>query len=114
MDFFLSSQGQVEAHVSLQAGVPEDAEFYVAVQGSELTHVAAAKRGADGLSLCFTVPGMSFRWPQVSLFCHIIAALTPIMIISISQRSWHRRSCHCHIILLHRGPSQAMRRRNIP
>ncbi|XP_068562708.1 rho guanine nucleotide exchange factor 28 isoform X4 [Cebidichthys violaceus] len=49
--------GQVEAHVRLQADAPEDAEFYVALQGSELTHVTAAKRGDDGLTLCFTVPG---------------------------------------------------------
>nr|XP_046230151.1 rho guanine nucleotide exchange factor 28 isoform X2 [Scatophagus argus] len=49
--------GQVEAHVRLQANVPEDAEFYVLVQGSGLTHVTAAKRGDDGLSLSFTVPG---------------------------------------------------------
>ncbi|KAK2818736.1 hypothetical protein Q5P01_024297 [Channa striata] len=49
--------GQVEACVRLQASYPEDAEFYVAVQGSGLTHVTAAKRGDDGLSLGFTVPG---------------------------------------------------------
>ncbi|TMS08072.1 Rho guanine nucleotide exchange factor 28 [Larimichthys crocea] len=49
--------GLVEAHVRLQANAPEDAEFYVVVQGSRLTHVTAAKRGDDGLTLCFTVPG---------------------------------------------------------
>ncbi|XP_069556899.1 rho guanine nucleotide exchange factor 28 [Brachyistius frenatus] len=49
--------GQVEAHVSLQARAPEDAEFYVIVQGSRLAHVTAAKRGEDGLTLGFTVPG---------------------------------------------------------
>ncbi|XP_074474476.1 rho guanine nucleotide exchange factor 28 isoform X3 [Sebastes fasciatus] len=49
--------GQVEVHVRLQANAPEDAEFYVAVQGSNLTHVTAARRGDDGLSLRFTVPG---------------------------------------------------------
>ncbi|XP_038589452.1 LOW QUALITY PROTEIN: rho guanine nucleotide exchange factor 28 [Micropterus salmoides] len=49
--------GQVEAHVRLQASVPEDAEFYVVVQGSGLTHVTAAKTGDDGLTLIFTVPG---------------------------------------------------------
>ncbi|KAM6975874.1 rho guanine nucleotide exchange factor 28 [Tautogolabrus adspersus] len=48
--------GQVEAHVKLQANVPEEAEFYVVVQGTELTHVTTAKRD-DGLTLCFTVPG---------------------------------------------------------
>ncbi|XP_060917750.1 rho guanine nucleotide exchange factor 28 isoform X1 [Labrus mixtus] len=49
--------GQVEAHVKLQADVPEEAELYVVVQGSELTHVTTGKRGDDGLTLCFTVPG---------------------------------------------------------
>ncbi|XP_073333999.1 rho guanine nucleotide exchange factor 28 [Pagrus major] len=49
--------GQVEAHVRLQAEAPEDAEFYVVVQGSTLSHVTAAKRGDDGTALCFTVPG---------------------------------------------------------
>ncbi|XP_063745546.1 rho guanine nucleotide exchange factor 28 isoform X1 [Eleginops maclovinus] len=49
--------GQVEAHVRLQAKAPEDAEFYIVVQGSDLTHVTAAKRGHDGQSLCYTVPG---------------------------------------------------------
>ncbi|CAB1455847.1 unnamed protein product [Pleuronectes platessa] len=49
--------GQVEANVKLPAGAPEDAEFYAVVQGSRLTHVTAAKRGDDGRSLCFTVPG---------------------------------------------------------
>ncbi|XP_029300781.1 LOW QUALITY PROTEIN: rho guanine nucleotide exchange factor 28 [Cottoperca gobio] len=49
--------GQVEARVRLQASAPEDAEFYAVVRGSSLTHVTAAKRGDDGLSLSFTVPG---------------------------------------------------------
>ncbi|XP_062268683.1 rho guanine nucleotide exchange factor 28 [Platichthys flesus] len=49
--------GQVEANVKLPASAPEDAEFYAVVQGSRLTHVTAAKRGDDGMSLCFTVPG---------------------------------------------------------
>ncbi|XP_078018226.1 rho guanine nucleotide exchange factor 28 isoform X2 [Epinephelus lanceolatus] len=49
--------GQVEAHIQLQDSTPEDAEFYVVVQGSRLTHVTAAKRGDDGLTLRFTVPG---------------------------------------------------------
>ncbi|KAM6901040.1 rho guanine nucleotide exchange factor 28 isoform 3-T3 [Lycodopsis pacificus] len=49
--------GQVEARVRLQASAPEDAEFYVVLQGSDLTHVTAARRGDDGLTLCFTVPG---------------------------------------------------------
>lgn len=55
---FFFSQGQVEACVRLQGNAPEDAEFYVVVQGSTLTHVTAAKRGDDALSLCFIVPGM--------------------------------------------------------
>ncbi|KAK1883401.1 Rho guanine nucleotide exchange factor 28 [Dissostichus eleginoides] len=49
--------GQVEAHVRLQANAPENAEFYIVVQGSDLTHVTTAKRGDDGQSLCYTVPG---------------------------------------------------------
>lgn len=58
MGFFcLISQGQVEASVRLEASVPEDAEFYVAVRGSTLTHVTTAKRGVDGLTLRFTAPG---------------------------------------------------------
>lgn len=44
----------------LQTSAPEDAEFYVVVQGTRLTHVTAAKIGFDGLNLCFTVPGRSF------------------------------------------------------
>ena len=60
MDFsFFLSQGQVEANVKLPASAPEDAELYAVVQGSRLTHVTAAKRGDDGMSLCFTVPGKS-------------------------------------------------------
>lgn len=61
----------MEAIVRLQASAPEDAEFYVVVQGSRLTHVTAAKRRDDGLTLCFTVPGKSFgplNTTQVSLF----------------------------------------------
>ncbi|XP_062291104.1 rho guanine nucleotide exchange factor 28 [Scomber scombrus] len=49
--------GQVEAHVMLQPIPPEDAEFYVVLQGSRLTHVTEAKRGDDGLTLSFTAPG---------------------------------------------------------
>lgn len=60
----LSSQGQVEALVSSPADAPDRAEFYVVVRGSALTHVTAAKRGADGRTLCYTVPGTSFRPPS--------------------------------------------------
>ncbi|XP_040053934.2 rho guanine nucleotide exchange factor 28 isoform X3 [Gasterosteus aculeatus] len=49
--------GQVEALVSSPADAPDRAEFYVVVRGSALTHVTAAKRGADGRTLCYTVPG---------------------------------------------------------
>ncbi|CAJ1070358.1 rho guanine nucleotide exchange factor 28 [Xyrichtys novacula] len=49
--------GQLEAHVLLQAKAPEEAEFYVAVQGSEFTHVTTAKRGDNGVTLYFTAPG---------------------------------------------------------
>lgn len=59
----------------LQAIPPEDAELYVVLQGSRLTHVTAAKRGDDGLTLSFTAPGKSFCQPfkntQISFFtCH--------------------------------------------
>lgn len=60
MDVFfppLISQGQVEASVRLEASAPEDAEFYVVIRGSTLTHVTTAKRGLDGLTLRFTAPG---------------------------------------------------------
>uniref|UniRef100_A0A3Q1EM94 Rho guanine nucleotide exchange factor (GEF) 28a n=1 Tax=Acanthochromis polyacanthus TaxID=80966 RepID=A0A3Q1EM94_9TELE len=52
-----TEEGQVEAHARLRTRAPENAEFYVVVQGSRLTHVTTAKRVDDGLSLCFTVPG---------------------------------------------------------
>lgn len=55
--FFFISQGQVEASVRLEASAPEDAEFYVVIRGSTLTHVTTAKRGLDGLTLRFTAPG---------------------------------------------------------
>lgn len=41
----------------LDASAPEDAEFYVVIRGSTLTHVTTAKRGLDGLTLRFTAPG---------------------------------------------------------
>ncbi|XP_071768129.2 rho guanine nucleotide exchange factor 28-like [Centroberyx gerrardi] len=51
--------GQAEADVTLQEPVvaPEEAEIYVVLRGSRLTHVTLGKRRGDGLSLCFTVPG---------------------------------------------------------
>ncbi|KAM7368740.1 hypothetical protein PAMP_013050 [Pampus punctatissimus] len=49
--------GQVEARLMFQAIAPQDAEFYVVLQGSRLAHVTAAKREDDGLTLCFTAPG---------------------------------------------------------
>lgn len=55
---FFHPQGQVEACVKLQADAPEDTDFYVVVQGSALTHVTPARRGADALSLSFIVPGI--------------------------------------------------------
>ncbi|KAK9532337.1 hypothetical protein VZT92_009725 [Zoarces viviparus] len=64
--------GQVEAHVRLQANAPEDAEFYVVLRGSDLTHVTAAKRGAEGLTLCFTVPGHALV-EVVSVTCYFYA-----------------------------------------
>lgn len=59
----------MEASVKLRAAAPEDAEFYVVVQGYALTHVTRARRGADALSLGFIVPGIlysSFRAPLAS------------------------------------------------
>lgn len=103
--FFLS-QGQVEAHVRLQANAPEDAEFYVVVQGSRLTHITTAKRGDDGLTLCFTVPGMSTSNNTLISLCH---CPVPILIYSVSHRPCPCGSCHCHILPLRRGPNQAMR-----
>lgn len=59
----------MEANVRLQAKAPEDAEFYVVVRGSTLSHVTAAKTGDDGMMLCFTAPGMSTsNSTQMSLF----------------------------------------------
>lgn len=63
---FLSPlQGQVEVCVKLQAAAPEDAEFYVVVQGSALTHVTRAQRAAEALSLSFIVPGILYSWFSV-------------------------------------------------
>ncbi|XP_068190406.1 rho guanine nucleotide exchange factor 28 [Antennarius striatus] len=53
--------GQVEAHISLESNAaPEDAEFYVVIQGSGLTHVTPARIGEDRLTLLSTVPGHAF------------------------------------------------------
>lgn len=51
--------GLVEDHVQLHndSFLPDEAEFYVVVQGSRLTHVTAAKKGGDGQTLSFVVPG---------------------------------------------------------
>ncbi|XP_061589145.1 rho guanine nucleotide exchange factor 28-like [Cololabis saira] len=49
--------GQVQTHITLRARAHEDAEFYVVARGSRMTHVTAAERLDDGLTLCFTVPG---------------------------------------------------------
>ncbi|XP_067107112.1 rho guanine nucleotide exchange factor 28 [Osmerus mordax] len=50
--------GQVEARVTLQVlDAEEQAEFYVVLEGSRLTHVTVAKRTEDGASLSFMVPG---------------------------------------------------------
>ncbi|KAM9307081.1 rho guanine nucleotide exchange factor 28 [Pholidichthys leucotaenia] len=49
--------GQEEVSIRFQARLPEDAEFYVALQGSTSGHVITAKRGNDGATLYFTVPG---------------------------------------------------------
>lgn len=51
----------MEDHVQLHndSFLPDEAEFYVVVQGSRLTHVTAAKKGGDGQTLSFVVPGKS-------------------------------------------------------
>lgn len=60
----------MEAHVGVHADAPEDAEFYVVVQGSRLIHITTAKREDDGLTLCFRVPGMlTSNLTHISLFC---------------------------------------------
>lgn len=51
----------MEVCITLQNKIPEEAELYVAVQGSELTHVTPARRGDDGLTLSFTAPGYSLH-----------------------------------------------------
>lgn len=78
---FSISQGQVECHVRLQTRAPEDAEFYVVVKGSRLTHVTAAKQGKGGLR--FTVPG----WSN-SRLCHDHTAPGDLLrFFSVSHRS---------------------------
>ena len=60
LSFPFSFQGQVEARATLQVpDAEEQAEFYVVLEGSRLTHVTVAKRTEDGASLSFTVPGES-------------------------------------------------------
>ncbi|KAM8871700.1 rho guanine nucleotide exchange factor 28 isoform 7-T9 [Synchiropus picturatus] len=48
--------GQVETHMMLQGDVPNEAEVFVVLQGSNLFHVTGAQR-EDELKLRFTVPG---------------------------------------------------------
>lgn len=79
---FFISQGQVEASVRLEASVPEDAEFYIVIRGSTLTHVTTAKRGLDGLTLRFTAPGtLTPDSIRILSFCLIIP-LFSILILS--------------------------------
>ncbi|XP_055087656.1 rho guanine nucleotide exchange factor 28 isoform X2 [Periophthalmus magnuspinnatus] len=49
--------GQHHIQLDSETSCSEDAEFYVLVQGSRLTHVTAAKMGDDGQTLSFVVPG---------------------------------------------------------
>ncbi|XP_046900393.1 rho guanine nucleotide exchange factor 28 isoform X2 [Hypomesus transpacificus] len=64
--------GQVEARATLQVpDAEEQAEFYVVLEGSRLTHVTVAKRTEDGASLSFTVPGHDLpEAVSVSSYCH--------------------------------------------
>lgn len=72
----------MEAHVGVHADAPEDAEFYVVVQGSRLTHITTAKREDDGLTLCFTVPGMLIsNLTHISLFCCLCLCLTASYVV---------------------------------
>lgn len=106
--FFLLSQGQVEASVRLEASVPEDAEFYVVIRGSALTHVTTAKRGLDGLTLRVTAPGMLTPDSIRILSFPLIVPLLSISIFSAPHRPYFQWSCRHHILLLHGGAGPAL------
>ncbi|KAK0150676.1 Rho guanine nucleotide exchange factor 28 [Merluccius polli] len=56
-------QGQVEAYALFQDPIvgSEEADFYVVLEGSTLTHVAVARQRSGEGCLWFTVPGMFLR-----------------------------------------------------
>lgn len=94
-------QGQVEACVKLQAAAPEDAEFYVVVQGSALTHVTQAKRGADAVSLGFIVPGIFLI--LCSLFRSLLASTAVVANLPefhVQQKTLHRL-INIHTVIVH-------------
>lgn len=66
----------------LEASAPEDAEFYVVLRGSALTHVTTAKRGLDSLTLHFTAPGTLTPDSLSSLSFCLTVSLFPILIFS--------------------------------
>lgn len=73
----------------LEASAPEDAEFYVVIRGSTLTHVTTAKRGLDGLTLRFTAPGTLTPDSIRILSFRLIGPLFSVLIFS----SPHRPCC---------------------
>lgn len=72
----------------LEASVPEDAEFYVVIRGSALTHVTTAERGLDGLTLRFTAPGMLTPDSIRILSFPLIVPLLSISIFSAPHRPY--------------------------
>lgn len=108
--FFLISQGQVEASVRLEASAPEDAEFYVVIRGSTLTHVTTAKRGPDGLTLRFTAPGTLTPDSLRILSFPLVLPLFSISIFSaLPCRPCSRWSRRRHVLLLHGGAGPVLR-----
>lgn len=96
-------QGQMEASAMLEASAPEDAEFYVVIRGSTLTHITTAKRGVDGLTLRFTAPGTLTPGSICILSFPLSVALFAILSFPASHRPRSRWSRRRHILLLHGG-----------
>lgn len=87
--------------MKLQAAAPEDATFYVVVQGSALTHVTRAQRGADALSLSFIVPGnpyFSFSVPQSVFLIQVLLASPPVG-ANLPHIQWKALRRHIYIHL---------------
>lgn len=103
------SQGQVEAHLKLEASVTGDAEVYVVVHGSTVTHVTVAERADDDLILRFTVPGMSLSRPPAAVHMSLSLAVIPHSLCFLSLRPHGCRSRHCHSLCLQRRLGSAMR-----